>query len=259
MNTGLQEKLAGLPTVGEVFIGRVSNLENEKWKVYQDNELAYWRKKYASGYYPDCKESFHRILSRFGVNANYFSARKVLEVGCGPQGFSASLVQLAEKQPTTHVIIDPLLDKYQNFEAFSLFGKETIKIACMGENIPVPSAFFDIVICQNVLDHVNEPSAVINEIHRTLRKGGGALISVHILSPCLRPFEMVLKKLDKNHPHHFTHEQVLSLFSKFEIIDDHSLLLYRDNPRIRTDSPTSLKTFLATIFLRTTYLRVRKT
>lgn len=258
MNTDLQKTLVGLPMVGEVFNGRVSNLENEKWKVFQDNELAYWRKKYASGYYPDYKESFHRFLSRFGVNANCFSASKLMEIGCGPQGFSASLVQLAEKQPTTHVIIDPLLDKYQNFEAFSLFGKDTIKIACMGENIPVPSAFFDIVMCQNVLDHVDEPSAVINEIHRTLRKNGMALISVHILPPCFRLFETVLKKLDKNHPHHFTHEHVLSLFSKFEIIDDHSRLLYRDNPRIRTDSPTSLKTFLATIFLRTTYLKVRK-
>ncbi len=258
MHTDLQGKLAGLPTVGEVFIGRVSNLENEKWKVYQDNELAYWRKKYASEYYPDYKESFHRFLSRFGVNANYFSTRKVLEIGCGPQGFSASLVQLAEKQPTTHVIIDSLLDKYQDFEAFSLFGKDTIKIASMGENIPVPSDFFDIVICQNVLDYVDEPSAVINEIHRTLRKGGVALISVHILSPCLGPFEMVLKKLDKNHPHHFTHEQVLSLFSKFEIIDDHSLLLYRDNPKIMKDSPKSLKTFLARRFLSTIYLKVQK-
>jgi len=254
MNTDLQEKLAGLPTVGEVFIGRVSNLQNENWKVYQDNELAYWRKKYASGYYPDYKESFHRFLSRFGVDADSFSAGKLMEIGCGPQGFSASLVQLAEKQPATHVIIDSLLDKYQDFEAFSLFGKDTIKIASMGENVPVPSDFFDIVICQNVLDHVDEPSAVINEIHRTLRKRGVALISVHILSPVFCVFKAPLKRLDKNHPHHFTHKQVLSLFNGFEIKYNFLVPLYQDNPNLSKN----IKTLFATRFLSTVYLKMQK-
>jgi len=243
-----------LPKSGEVFVSRAPSLESENWKEYQEKELAYWQKNCDKGYYPDYRESFYRTLLKFGIKADYFSDKKVLEVGCGPQGFSASLVQLAEKQPETLVIVDSLLDKYQDFPTFSLYGKKAIKIKALGEQIPVPSNFFDIVVCQNVLDHVNQPLVVINEICRILKRDGIALISVHVSSPFFRLFNPLIKQLDKNHPHHFTHEYFLSLFSDFKIIYDHTLPLYKDNPNL----PKSIKTLLAMRLLSTIYLKVQK-
>lgn len=258
MHPDLENRLAELPKQGDVFVYRQTNLGSDEWKVYQKRELKYWQDHYDSGHYPDYKDSFSRVLSRFDIDADYFSKKKLLEIGCGPQGFSASLVQLAEKQPETHIIVDPLLDKYQRFSTFSLFGKETIKIAALGEDIPVPSDFFDIVVCQNVLDHVYEPSIVVDEIYRTLKKDGVALISVHTFSPFFRIFRPVVKRLDRNHPHHFTNKHVLSLFSKFVIISNSSHILNQDNPALKKDSAKSLKLFLATRYLKTTYLVARK-
>lgn len=254
MHPDLEEKLAGLPRQGEVFVCRATEFENDEWQVYQERELKYWQDKYDSGYYPDYKESFYKTLTKFDIGADCFSEKQLLEIGCGPQGFSASLVQMAKNQPLSHVIVDSLLDKYQNFPIFSLFGKDTIKIKALGEQMPVPSNFFDLVICQNVLDHVNQPLVVINEIYRILKRGGMALIGVHVLSPFSRLFNPLIKQIDKNHPHHFTHEYVLSLFSDFQIVYDHTLPLYKDNPNL----PGSIKTFLAMRLLSTIYLKVQK-
>ncbi len=188
MNSALEQLLAGLNNNNDVYVSRISQYEDNKWIVFQNNELGFWKNKYASGYYPDYTESFQRTMSRFNINKDLFSEKKVLEVGCGPQGFSASLVQLAKKKPKVHVIVDSLLDKYQEFPTFSLFGRETIKIAAFGECMPVPDNYFDIVFCQNVLDHVNKPVMVVNEILRSLVSGGTALISVHIVPSTLKYF-----------------------------------------------------------------------
>jgi SAM-dependent methyltransferase len=198
------------------------------------------------------------MLTRFSIDADCFCDKRLLEVGCGPQGFSAGLVQLAKKQPETHVIVDPLLHKYQQFSTFSLFGKKTIKITALGEDLPVPSDFFDIVVCQNVLDHVYKPLTVVDEIHRTLKKGGVALISVHTVPSLFKPFGPVIRKIDNNHPYHFTRRKVLCLFDEFEIAGNHSLPLYKDNPELMKGSPENLKLFLAARFLSTTYIKARK-
>ena len=254
MHPDLEDMLTALPKDGEVFVCRATEFESDEWRVYQERELKYWQDKYDSGYYPDYKESFYKTLTKFGIGADDFSGKQLLEIGCGPQGFSASLVQMAKNQPSSHVIVDSLLDKYQDFPTFSLFGRDTIKIKALGEQIPVPSNFFDIVVCQNVLDHVNQPLVVINEICRILKKDGIALISVHVLSPFFKLFNPLIKQLDKNHPHHFTHEYFSSLLSDFKIIHDHTMPLYKDNPNL----PKSIKAFLAMRLLSTTYVKVQK-
>ena len=255
IHNDLEKMLSVLPKKGEVFICQSSQFESEEWQVYQKRELKYWQDKYDSGYYPDYKESFSKTLDKFDINPDYFYEKRLLEIGCGPQGFSASLVQMAEGKSSFHVIVDSLLDKYQDFPTFSLFGKDTIKIKALGEQIPVPSDFFDIVVCQNVLDHVNQPLLVINEIYRILTGGGIALISVHVLSTFFRLFNPLIKQLDRNHPHHFTQEYFLSFFNNFETLYKRTLPLYEDNPNL----PKSIKTFFAVRLLKTVYLKVQKT
>lgn len=258
MHPDLQNRLAGLPREGEVFVCRQVDLGSDDWKVYQERELKYWQDNYDSGGYPDYKESFYRTLSRFEVEPSFFSGKRVLEIGCGPQGFSAGLVQLVQKQPEILVIVDSLLDKYQDFPTFSLFGNKAVKIAAPGEEIPVPSDFFDIVFCQNVLDHVNKPAKVVGETLRVLRQGGTALVSVHTLSVFFKVFEPLIRKLDTNHPHHFTDKDISGLFEAFDVFSFYSVPLFQDNPNLVKDRVRRLKTYAGTRFLRTTYLKARK-
>lgn len=54
--------------------------------------------------------------------------------------------------------------------------------ACQGDatRLPLPSQAFDFVMALDVLEHIEDDDAAIGELHRVLRPGGRALISV----PC---------------------------------------------------------------------------
>ncbi|MEW6533131.1 MAG: class I SAM-dependent methyltransferase [Thermodesulfobacteriota bacterium] len=49
-------------------------------------------------------------------------------------------------------------------------------------NIPFRTAYFDAVVCSEVLEHVREPVSVLKEAHRVLKPGGLLLICVPFLT-----------------------------------------------------------------------------
>jgi SAM-dependent methyltransferase len=51
-------------------------------------------------------------------------------------------------------------------------GARHVDIVAPADDLPVEDASFDAVINTQVLEHVAEPSAVLNELHRVLRPGG---------------------------------------------------------------------------------------
>jgi SAM-dependent methyltransferase len=59
-----------------------------------------------------------------------------------------------------------------------------VNIVARGEQMPLASGQFDLVICTQVLEYVPEPGTVIAEIHRVLKPGGCLLLSVPAVYPC---------------------------------------------------------------------------
>jgi SAM-dependent methyltransferase len=92
---------------------------------------------------------------------------KVLDVGCGEMPFRALLGPGAG-----YTGID-----VPNAQAFSM-GSSSDIIAFDGRVIPFPDASFDHVLCTEVLEHVEEPSALISEMLRVLRPGGTIMVTV---------------------------------------------------------------------------------
>lgn len=56
-------------------------------------------------------------------------------------------------------------------------GYGAIDHVCDARSIPVPDGAFDAVLCTEVLEHVPEPVAVVNEISRVLRPGGRLILT----------------------------------------------------------------------------------
>lgn len=77
----------------------------------------------------------------------------VLDLGGRLQPFRA----LIEDRLRFYVAIDPVLEGL-------------LDVVAVGEKIPFQDESFELVICTQVLCYVSEPSQVISEIHRVLKK-----------------------------------------------------------------------------------------
>jgi 2-polyprenyl-3-methyl-5-hydroxy-6-metoxy-1,4-benzoquinol methylase len=58
-----------------------------------------------------------------------------------------------------------------------------VDVAARGESIPFVDESFELVLCTQVLEHVSRPSDVVTELHRVLKPGGIAFISVPAVFP----------------------------------------------------------------------------
>lgn len=99
--------------------------------------------------------------------------KRILDVGCA-SGWFLSKVGEAFPKASLHGI-----DIYK--EAID-FGKcmypSMVFMAADAHDIPYKKDSFDLVICTEVLEHVDNPKKVVMEIKRVLRKNGSAVIEL---------------------------------------------------------------------------------
>jgi SAM-dependent methyltransferase len=85
---------------------------------------------------------------------------RVLDVGCGEKPYR----ELFDASEYVGV------DAAENAAA-DLHGR--------AEELPVPDASFDVVLCLQVLEHVEEPARAVRELHRATAPGGRVLAATH--------------------------------------------------------------------------------
>ena len=94
-------------------------------------------------------------------------AGKILDVGCG-------------NSPFRH-LLDPATSTYQGIDvpqadSFGYRNPDTVYFD--GRVIPFADGSFDAVMCTEVLEHVADPTDLIREMHRVLKPGGFAVITI---------------------------------------------------------------------------------
>lgn len=100
---------------------------------------------------------------------------RVLEVGSGPHG----LIFFFEAP--FGVGIDPLAVPYAKL--FSVWQRRVPVVAAFGEVLPFADASFDVVLCDNVVDHAELPARIVSEIARVLAPSGLLYFTVNVHHP----------------------------------------------------------------------------
>src|ERR687885_1871898 len=92
------------------------------------------------------------------------SDARVLEVGSGAHGLVFFF------GTTRGVGCDPLACEYAAL--FPAWQRRAQTIAAAGERLPFADSSFDVVLCDNVVDHAEGPALIVREIARVLAHGG---------------------------------------------------------------------------------------
>lgn len=102
-----------------------------------------------------------------------FSPEKVLDVGCASGWF---LSQIKEKYPKASYFGVDIYDDAIEYGK-KRYGKMELLVAD-AHKLPYKSSSFDLLVCTEVLEHVDDPGLVIQEIKRVLQKNGKAIIEL---------------------------------------------------------------------------------
>lgn len=92
---------------------------------------------------------------------------RVLEVGSGAHGL---IFYFGPPGLTRGVGVDPLACDYAAL--FPAWQRRAQTIAAAGERLPFADASFDFVLCDNVVDHAEDPARIVREVARVLAPGG---------------------------------------------------------------------------------------
>jgi ubiquinone/menaquinone biosynthesis C-methylase UbiE len=99
---------------------------------------------------------------------------RILEVGCGAHGL------IFAWEGGRRVGVDPLAVDYS---ALFPWQDRARTIAAFGEQLPFRSASFDVVLCDNVVDHAERPEVIVEEIARVLKPEGILYFTVNFHHP----------------------------------------------------------------------------
>lgn len=87
----------------------------------------------------------------------------IVDVGCGRKPFYPFLAPYSRSYTGTDIIADsPLVDR-----------------VCPSEQLDLPDACADLVLCLSVLEHVNDPIQSVKELARVVRPNGVVFASTH--------------------------------------------------------------------------------
>ena len=140
--------------------------------------LEYWKK--------------YRYLDDIERICEISDSSNILDIGCG-------ICSVLHYVKGRRVGIDPLADEY---EKIYTYPKDITIIKGVGEKLPFPKEYFDIVFCSNVLDHVTDPERTLEKVCRVLKTDGYFVLTVEVFNK--------KTKRDPAHPGCFTEKDVFS-------------------------------------------------
>lgn len=155
------------------MLGKIPLFKRQSEKHKRSEELRFWRERLASkgglSYWRDLYVQLYCCY--LNVARDSFANKVVADIGCGPHG------ALSLFEARVRFGIDPLANEYHR--AFNLGSDPVIYLSCGAEQIPLLDGAVDVVISRNAIDHVDDFSATIGEIHRIMARGGEIHLAIN--------------------------------------------------------------------------------
>lgn len=100
---------------------------------------------------------------------------RVLEVGSGAHGL------IFYFGAPNGIGVDPLAHQYSSL--FPEWQRKAATVGAFGEALPFPDNSFEVVLCDNVVDHAESPAQIVSEIVRVLAPSGVLYFTVNVHHP----------------------------------------------------------------------------
>jgi len=135
----------------------------------------------------------------------------ICDIGCGANPF---LLKTINDHITKGIGLDYLVTNSIYNEKIELKNADLSSIP-----LPIPDTTFDVVTMLAVLEHLNNPNAVIQECFRALKPKGKLILTTP--SPASKPILETMAKLNfisrqgiADHKHYFSAKEITALLSK---------------------------------------------
>lgn len=144
--------------------------ELKLWPFYHAMDL--YRQKQGSGSEDFFEESHHevvKLVSRFNPD----SAIKILDIGCGD---GRLLLEFRRKFPDAELYATNFFETMGVAEKLTQDSKFQLKV-CTVEEMDFPADFFDVIVSTEVIEHLRNPSLMVEKVHYHLKPGGVFVVS----------------------------------------------------------------------------------
>ena len=74
-------------------------------------------------------------------------------------------------------------EKCTSYTSLDVVDTPIVDIACDASNMPIDDGSYDLVLCTEVLEHCEDPQAIVNECRRVLKPGGMLIVTVPAIFP----------------------------------------------------------------------------
>jgi len=170
--------------------------------------------------YRDWLESFYRTgFAAFGFPIGWLRDKAALEIGSGPLGLLACFPH------GSGIAVDPLMPSFVPYMR-DHWQPSPLRIAALGEELPVRDEAFDVAVAINCLDHTLEPDRILASVLRALKPGGCFFLMNNVKSHPGVALSLLGEKLgiqrltEVFHPHAFTQASLIAACTDagFEIV-----------------------------------------
>jgi SAM-dependent methyltransferase len=147
-----------------------------------------------------------KLLLDFQFRTIYRDLKKTLPL------FSGKVLDLGAGNAPFRFLLDPKVTVYTgvDLDTGSFFEPREDIIGYDGVTIPFTDAYFDCLLCTEVLEHVPDSKAFVEEMHRVLKNGGQVIVTV----PWSARFHFIPHDFSR-----FTPTALQQLFASFNSVD----------------------------------------